>query len=63
MLNDGLLSDVKKMAKTMLIPSCGKFVDLILCQVLCSVLLSDYLQNIINVYFLLILSDGNVSSH
>lgn len=33
MLNDGLLSDVKKMAMTMLLQSCVKFVVVIMCQV------------------------------
>jgi hypothetical protein len=33
MLHDELLSDVKKMAKTVLLPSCGRFFDVILCQV------------------------------
>jgi hypothetical protein len=33
MLNGGLLSDVKKMAMTLLVQSCGKFVGVILCEV------------------------------
>jgi len=33
MLNDGPLSDVKKMVMTVLLPSCGKFAGVILCQV------------------------------
>jgi hypothetical protein len=33
MLSGGLLSDVKKMAMTVLLASCGKFVGVILCQV------------------------------
>jgi len=33
MINGGLLSDVKKMAVTVLLPSCGRFLGVILCQV------------------------------
>jgi len=40
MLNGGLLIDVKKMAMTLLVPCCGTFVGVILCEVWCLVLIS-----------------------